>query len=163
MKNQPEKIRYMSSYELISLYINDHDRLEPAALHAIEAEFHRRKLPLPRLPSQPEAQAISTSSAGAAPVQLQTAPLGADPALPAKGRPAASKRTAMDRRTFISYLLLIFSGTAVVYAWFFIPLRLAKRDYLADRRNFRIQAGVSVFYMALDFALFFIIKHALRR
>ena len=144
MNSRSEKYRYASSYELISLYINEYYKIDDETKRALAAEFKARKLPLPKVP------------------QMQTAgPVagGADSVMPSE----ASKHHSMDKRTFRSYLLFIYIVTAIFYAWVFIPARLLKRDYLDDKKDFHIQTALSIFFMALDIAAFFVICHALRR
>lgn len=76
----------LSRLELVSLYINRYYKLDADLRSKFEAEFRKRKLPLPRMPGKPSPE-----------------------------RTEAGEKCAMDRRTFLSYVLLIYSGTAFVY------------------------------------------------
>ena len=128
MNIQPEALRYISSYELISRYINDYYEMDETLRHAMAREFLARKLPLPTM--------------GEPPV----------PALRPK------KGSAMDQRTFLSYLLLIYTVTGLFYAWCYLPARLIKKDYKNDKKDTAIQAGIALFYQIIEIVTFILLS-----
>jgi hypothetical protein len=127
MNIQPESLRSISSYELISRYINDYYEMDEALRQAMARELSARKLPLPKI--------------GEAPV----------PALPKR------KGQVMDQRTFLSYLLLIYTGTALFYAWCYLPARLIKKDYKDNKKDTAIQTGIALFYQIIEIIAFILL------
>ena len=113
----------LSRPELISLYIEGYYQLDAEGRSRFEAEFRKRKLPLPRMPE----------------------------ALPA---PAAPRPTGIDAKCFLSYLLLISSGTAVFYSWFYLAMRLVKLDFRENARHKLIQSGIALLYIVAEILLF---------
>jgi hypothetical protein len=110
----------LSRLELVSLYINGYYGLDPGLRSRFEAAFAKRRLPLPSMP----------------PVELE-------PPLPRVEPP-------MSRGTFVSYLLLIYSGTAFFYSWLYIAARLAKMDFREEPRHKMIQTAIALAYVAID-------------
>lgn len=127
MNREPESLSCMSSYELISRYINDYHEIDEATRRAMARELSARHLPLPKIGEPPE------------------------PSLRAK------KGTEMDRRTFLSYLLLIYTVTGIFYAWGYIPARLIKKDFQKDKRDNAIQAGIALLYQVIEIAAFLLL------
>lgn len=116
----------ISRLELISLYINDYYALDANSRSQFEAAFRKRKLPLPRMPERsPQASSV-----------------------------AAPKPMRIDRGTFISYILLIYSGTAVVYSWIYLIERFVKMDFRENARHKLIQSGIALFYITAEILLF---------
>ncbi len=114
----------LSRLELISLYINGYGSLDADQRSQFEIEFHRRGLPLPRM-----------------------SPLRA-----AAPRPAP-RRGDIDRSTLFSYILLIYTGTAVFYSWFYLAARLLKMDFRRNLKHKLIQSAISLFYVIIDILL----------
>jgi hypothetical protein len=110
----------LSRLELVSLYINGYYTLDADSRSRFEAAFRKRKLPLPSMPENPPPQR------------------GAE----------APKAGSIDRGTFISYLLLIYTGTAVFYSWIFLAIRLAKMDF--HGRHKLIQSGIALLYVVVE-------------
>jgi len=112
----------LSRIELISVYINQYYSLDSEGRARFEAEFRKRKLPLPCMP--------------------------ATYTIPARTLPA------MDRDCFLSYLLLIFTGTAIFYSWIFLAQRLVKMDFAKAGKHRLIQSGIALFYVLCEILLF---------
>jgi hypothetical protein len=69
---------------------------------------------------------------------------------------AERPRTAggtIDRQTLLSYILLIYTGTALFYSWYYLVERLIRRDFRACTKHKIIQTGLSVLYVAADILL----------
>jgi hypothetical protein len=115
----------LSRLELVSLYINRYYKLDTDLRSKFEAEFRKRKLPLPRMPIEPP---------------------------PARAR--GSGKWAMDRRTFLSYILLIYSGTAFVYSWIYLAERLVKMDFGENTRHKLLQSAIALFYVVVEILLY---------
>jgi hypothetical protein len=111
----------LSRLELISLYINNYYTLDADLRSRFEAEFRKRKLPLPVMPSF---------------------------------RPPPPPAATMDRNCFLSYILLIYSGTAIFYSWIFLLQRLIKMDFAKDGKHRIIQSGIALFYIIAEILLF---------
>lgn len=116
----------LSRLELISLYINGYYSLDAVSRSKFEAAFRKRKLPLPAMPEK----------------------------LTPPGREGAAKASTIDRSTFISYMLLIYSGTAVFYSWIYLALRLAKMDFGVNTKHKLIQSGIALFYVVAEILLY---------
>jgi len=116
----------LSRLELISLYINGYYSLDADSRSRFEAAFRKRKLPLPQMPATP----------------------------PPGSRGSAGRPGSIDRSTFISYLLLIYSGTAIFYSWIFLAMRLAKMDFNVNTKHKLIQSGIALFYVAAEILLY---------
>jgi hypothetical protein len=114
----------LSRLELISLYINDYYSLDADARSRFEAAFRKRKLPLPAIPANP----------------------------PRDARGRAGKASSIDRNTFISYMLLIYTGTAIFYSWFYLAARLAKMDFGSKHKL--ILSAISLAYIVGEIFLF---------
>jgi hypothetical protein len=113
----------LSRIELVSSYVNRYGELGEKGRAAFEAALARRGLPVPDM---------SRRGARARPPR---------PRLPAGG---------VDKETLLSYILLIYTGTAIFYSWYFLAERLIRRDYRAGARHKLIQTGISLFYAAAD-------------
>jgi hypothetical protein len=116
----------LSRPELISFYINGYYRLDAGLRSKFEAAFRKRKLPLPHMPAE-------------------------EP----PGKPCASpKRATIDRPTFLSYILLIYTGTAIFYSWFYLAERLIKMDFRYNTKNKLIQSGIALVYVVGEILLY---------
>jgi hypothetical protein len=72
-----------------------------------------------------------------------------------EARPTVRKRAApMDRNCFLSYILLIYTGTAIFYSWFFLLQRIVKLDFTKKDRHKFIQTGIALFYVIAEILLF---------
>jgi hypothetical protein len=107
----------LSRLEFISLYINGYYELDAEARSRFEAEFRKRKLPLPSIP--------------------ETAP-------------AVARAASIDRKCFTSYVLLIYTGTAIFYSWIYLALRLVKMDFRDNTRHKLIQSAMALFYVIAE-------------
>jgi hypothetical protein len=116
----------LSRLELISLYINGYYKLDADLRSKFEAAFKKRKLPLPRMPEH----------------------------APSPAPAAVGKPTTIDRSTFLSYILLIYSGTAVFYSWIFLAERLAKLDFRENTKHKLIQSGIALSYLIAELLLY---------
>jgi hypothetical protein len=76
-------------------------------------------------------------------------PLPRMPAVP----PPQSRKPAIDRKCFISYLLLIYSGTAIFYSWVYLANRLVKMDFRENPKHKIIQSGVALLYVVAEILL----------
>jgi hypothetical protein len=115
----------LSRLELVSLYINRYYKLDADLRSKFETEFRKRNLPLPRMPI---------------------------------GSPLKRDRTAgkwtMDRHTFLSYVLLIYSGTAFVYSWIYLAQRLVKMDFGQNPRHKLLQSAIALVYVIVEIFLY---------
>jgi hypothetical protein len=116
----------LSRLELISLYINGYYTLGADLRSKFEAAFRKRKLPLPRMPEN----------------------------APSLDPPDARKPATIDRSTFLSYILLIYSGTAIFYSWIFLAERLVKMDFRENTKHKLIQSGIALFYVVVEILLY---------
>jgi hypothetical protein len=116
----------LSRLELVSLYINRYYQLDADLRSRFEAEFLRRKLPLPAMP--------------------------AAPARPCRDRRGASR--PMSRGCFLSYVLLIYSGTAFFYSWAYLAARLVKMDYAVETRHKLVQTAIALIYVVGELLLY---------
>jgi hypothetical protein len=116
----------LSRPELISLYINGYYKLDADLRSKFEAAFKKRKLPLPVMPAD--------------------GPTAAD-----RG---SSRRAVIDRSTFLSYILLIYSGTAFFYSWIYLAERLVKMDFGENTRHKLIQSGIALVYVVGEILLY---------
>jgi len=112
----------LSRIELVSAYINGYSSLGAERRAAFEAALRARGLPLPRVP--PERPPI--------------------PGIEPKEKPA------IDKGTFFSYILLIYTGTAVFYCWYYLAERLIRRDFRSGAKHKAAQTAISLFYAAAD-------------
>jgi hypothetical protein len=113
----------LSRIELVSSYVNRYGSLDEEGKARLEAAIRKRGLPVPDMSDRP--------------------------------RPAAAHRrgipkVTIDRETFLSYILLIYTGTAIFYSWYFLAERLIRRDYRVCAKHKIIQTGISVLYVAAD-------------
>jgi len=116
----------LSRLELISLYINGYYSLDADSRTKFEAAFRKRRLPLPVVSELP----------------------------PPQSRVSSGKPGSIDRGTFISYMLLIYSGTAIFYSWIYLAMRLAKMDFNVNTKHKLIQSGIALFYVAAEILLY---------
>lgn len=79
-------------------------------------------------------------------------PLPCMPPAPSVERPAA--RASMDRNTFLSYILLIYTGTALFYSWIYLAERLIKMDLREDAPHRLIQTGIALLYVVGELLLY---------
>ncbi len=117
--------------ELVSLYMNRDHALDEASRHAFREEFARRGLPLPK---------------------------GTHPAPPTPPEPATSRKEPMDRRTLMSYMLLIYTVTGVVYSWIYLATRLVNKTGVSDHRHRAIMTLISLVYVAAEALVFMLIQ-----
>jgi hypothetical protein len=125
MDTQTESLRFVSSYELISRYINDYYEIDETTRRAMARELSARHLPLPKI--------------------------GGPPALRVK------QVSQMDKETFLSYLLLIYTLTGLFYAWGYLPARLIKKDYRKDKKDKVIQTGIALLYQLAEIVAFILL------
>jgi hypothetical protein len=116
----------LSRLELISLYINGYYKLDADLRSKFESAFKKRKLPLPRMPEH----------------------------APSPEPGAVGKRATIDRGTFLSYILLIYSGTAVFYSWIYLAERLVKLDFRENAKHKLIQSGIALSYLLAELLLY---------
>ena len=76
------------------------------------------------------------------------------PRMPSKPRPTMERPVPMDRATFISYILLIYSGTAIFYSWIFLAERLLKMDFLESPKHKLIQSCIALLYVAVEILVY---------
>jgi hypothetical protein len=125
----------LSRLELVSLYINGYYQLDSSLRSRFEAAFRKRKLPVPDMPSE---EPVPRS-------------------VPENRRAIASggaRRATIDRDTFLSYILLIYTGTAVFYSWIYLALRLLKMDFRENAKHKLIQSGIALFYVIAEILLY---------
>lgn len=72
-------------------------------------------------------------------------PLPRMPPEPLLRRPIA--KGSIDRDTFLSYILLIYTGTAIFYSWIYLAERLVKMDIHLNEKHKLIQTGIALFYV----------------
>lgn len=113
----------LSRIELISSYVNCYPSLDEEGKARLEASFRRRGLPLPDMSERPRA------------------------IRPARPRNAGG---TIDKETLLSYILLIYTGTALFYSWYYLVERLVRRDLRACTKHKIIQTGLSALYVAAD-------------
>jgi len=116
----------LSRLELISLYIDRYYNLDADSRTRFEAAFRKRKLPLPVMPETP----------------------------PRAAARSGGKPSGMDRGTFVSYMLLIYSGTAIFYSWIYLAARLVKMDFGVNTKHKLIQSAIALLYVAGEILLF---------
>jgi hypothetical protein len=116
----------LSRPELISLYVNEYYKLDAGLRSRFEAAFKRRNLPLPLMPVEE----------------------------PPEEPRAAPSRVTIDRPTFLSYLLLIYTGTAIFYSWFYLAERIIKMDFRYNTKNKLIQSGIALVYVVGEILLY---------
>lgn len=75
------------------------------------------------------------------------------PVMPAS-RPVPKPRSGIDRNCFVSYVLLIYSGTAIVYSWIFLIERLVKMDIAKGGKHRIIQSAIALFYIVAEILIF---------
>jgi hypothetical protein len=119
--------------ELISRYINDYEKMDGGRRLAFEGQFRKRRMPIPTMsPKLP---------------------------CPEATRPRKREADPMDRSTFLSYVLLIYTGTAIFYSWIYVFIRLAKGDLDRRSRHKIIQTGIALFYIIAEVLLVMILFH----
>jgi hypothetical protein len=127
MKTQADSFSCISSYELISRYINDYYEIDEATRRAMAHELSARHLPLPKM-GEPLAPVLRLK-----------------------------KGSEMDKRTFLSYVLLIYTVTGLFYAWGYLPARLIKKDFQIDKKDNVIQTGIALFYQLIEIVTFILL------
>jgi hypothetical protein len=116
----------LSKPELVSLYINGYYTLDADLRSKFEAAFRKRKLPLPSMPRE----------------------------APTEPRAGPRKASSIDRKCFLSYILLIYSGTAIFYSWFYLAERLMKMDFGENTKHKLIQSGIALVYVVSEILLY---------
>ena len=134
-------LRSLPRIELVSVFMNKYRELDEEARIAYRAEFSRRGLPIPKLddeePPHSRAAAIERSSSLAE---------------------AALKKEPLDQRTFLSYVLLIYTLTGLVYSWIFLAERLVRRTGVGDHRHRAIMTIISLAYVAVEALVVFLFQ-----
>jgi hypothetical protein len=74
------------------------------------------------------------------------------PRIPASG-PPPERPAVIDQRCFLSYILLIYSGTAIFYSWFYLAARLARMDFRENPKHRLIQSGIALIYVVAELLL----------
>jgi hypothetical protein len=120
---RPEDPNSISRIELVSSYVNGYGELGEQRRAEIAAELARRGLPLPDM---------SRRGTPAGPPRRR---------IPAEG---------IDKQTLLSYILLIYTGTAIFYSWYYLAERLIRRDFKLRAKHKIIQTGMSLLYAAAD-------------
>jgi hypothetical protein len=64
--------------------------------------------------------------------------------------PSPARNPAIDRKCFVSYLLLIYSGTAIFYSWIYLADRLVRMDFRENAKHKLIQSGIALFYVVAE-------------
>ena len=82
--------------------------------------------------------------------------------LPKMGEPPApvlrvKNGSQMDKRTFLSYVLLIYTVTGLFYAWGYLPARIIKNDFQKDKKDNVIQTGIALFYQLIEVVAFILL------
>jgi hypothetical protein len=67
----------------------------------------------------------------------------------AEGKSPARKE-AIDKETFLSYILLIYTITGVFYSWIYIIERIIKRDFYKNTKHKLIMSLISFIYIFLE-------------
>ena len=124
--------------ELVSLFMNRYHELDNEARIAFRTEFARRGLPIPQLGEEPPPHSRAAAIARAPSTE----------AVPGAG--------PLDQRTFLSYTLLIYTLTGLVYSWIFLASRLAHRSGIQNPKHRAILTVISLAYVAVE-ALFLLI------
>ncbi len=112
----------LSRIELVSEYLNGYSGLGDERKAALEAALRNRGLPLPRVRDEPRSV----------------------PGIEPKAKPV------IDRKTFLSYILLIYTGTAIFYCWYYLAERLIRRDFRGATKHKLAQTGISLFYATAE-------------
>lgn len=68
--------------------------------------------------------------------------------------PTPVRTAPMDRKCFLSYFLLIYSGTAIFYSWVYLIERLVKMDFGINTKHKVIQSGIALFYVLAEILIF---------
>jgi hypothetical protein len=68
--------------------------------------------------------------------------------------PAPRRRSTIDRGCLLSYILLIYTGTAIFYSWIYLVLRLLKMDFKENMKHKLIQSAIALFYVVAEVLLF---------
>lgn len=77
------------------------------------------------------------------------------PSPPCEGPPEVARRkNRIDRSTFLSYILLIYSGTAFFYSWIYLAARILKMDFADNPRHKLIQSAIALVYVVGEILLY---------
>lgn len=77
------------------------------------------------------------------------------PSMPSSCPPEPpTKPNRIDRSTFLSYILLIYSGTAFFYSWIYLAMRILKMDFAVNPRHKLIQSAIALVYVIGEILLF---------
>jgi hypothetical protein len=117
--------------ELVSLYVNRYLSLDESRKRAFQVEFARRGLPLPDMSARPSPRA--------------------------REEKRASRKEPLDSRTLLSYILLIYTLTGVVYSWIFLAGRLVRKDFCPDPKHSMILTLISCAYIAIEAVVFMLV------
>jgi hypothetical protein len=60
------------------------------------------------------------------------------------------KKARIDRETFISYVLLIYTITGLIYSWVYLIERVIRRDFAKNTKHKIIQSIISFIYLILE-------------
>jgi hypothetical protein len=119
-----------SSFELLSVYINEYRELDDDERRSYEHEIQARRLPLP-LPSLEEF--------GTAREETQAT--------------AAHKKSSVDRETFVAYIFLLYLLTGAFFAWYYLARRLIMGDIMKGTRHKIILTLISIGYVVAEVLL----------
>jgi len=124
--------------ELVSLFMNRYHELDDAARIDFRSEFARRGLPIPELGEEqaPHSRAAAVERA--------------------RSSSAIPEKKPIDQRTLLSYTLLIYTLTGLVYSWIFLASRLVHRSGVENPKHRTILTVISLTYVAIE-ALFLMI------
>ncbi len=75
------------------------------------------------------------------------------PCMPARAQ-LPRRHGEIDRKCFLSYALLLYTGTAIFYSWIYLAERLVKLDFAVNARHKLIQSGIALFYVIAEILLY---------
>jgi hypothetical protein len=119
-----------SSFELLSVYINEYRELDDDERRSYEREIQARNLPIPH-PSLEEFRTART-----------------EPRIT-----VAKKKSTVDRETFVAYIFLLYLLTGVFFAWYYLARRLILGDIMKGTRHKIILTLISIGYVAAEVIL----------
>jgi len=67
--------------------------------------------------------------------------------------PVPKAAPSIDRKCFLSYILLMYTGTGIFYSWFFLAARLLKMDFRDNLKHKLIQTGIALLYVVGELLL----------
>jgi hypothetical protein len=119
-----------SSFELVSVYINEYRELNDDERHEYEHEITARRLPLPT-PSMGEPWIDQNENQSI----------------------AAKKKPPIDRETFVSFMFLLYILTGMFYAWYYLTRRIILGDVMKGTRLKIILTLISIVYIVTEILL----------